>query len=895
MEQHEKYIIWDDADFSEGNVRQTMKRIGANKDQVHLLSASANLPLHEAINRLGQADDEEGMTITKARLAYDLQFALPVEVCRIDGASGVSLGRANRLKEVLDVLPLNENGGMEMSCRIVIDDDDVDAEQKDATKAMIAELFQQFVFLNLDLDIVSKSEIRKNIVKERFRRRYTEIKEELEKTLQGMAEILSRRTMSEASQETAEAMYRTLQEVEPELEKARKRPIRIAAMGTKKAGKSVIINSLLKQEYAPTSSELPTPNVIQYVPEPPDGNLWLEYKDRSLTFASADELRSYIQKEFEEAQKHTGEGSGLEDMIVHYPASGLAGFEIYDTPGPNFAGAGEEHERIAEECIEKADVCIFVMNYSNHLTTDEVNFLKKIRDSFEQSGKFYSLLIAINRIDERYNAEVEKSVTRLVDYIRKRLGELDYPNIVTFGTSALQSFYLEKIRQICVEAGENRDLVITGDVVSSLKKTNRKWMTQLRFIETSLGNLEDFHDYDTPTDRDLDRMSGVPQLRRYVRYIGEQKADLEIVDHVISACEMKSKVVKNALEVTKLTELRENDAEKIEKLSYYIGKLQTEVNRILHSLDHAVSEDTKGAAKNWVRENSEDNEEKACATARDRIEAMFDRMRFSEGDMRLIYDGNSSDKLLEIRDKTKDTIEGINKEMENVVHHGMRTYCEGRANLFRETLEDVQAQIQAEVEAVDRELEQEKDVQEMFRAFELPEFPVGVEFPTTATTGIDNGFDSDRVWKLVSHHRHARVEEREAKGIVETVKSFFGEKFYETHHDYDVKGFVDRIKQSATDRALQAIREVNHAAAAEQEEQVAAYIDSLSEQRRKYEEDYANIFRNYTNTLQLLLDDTEEHREAVQRDIEAFTQMWQVAEPFFSLLGDVIQKPMREN
>ena len=69
---------------------------------------------------------------------------------------------------------------------------------------MIAELFQQFVFLNLDLDIVSKSEIRKNIVKERFRKRYTEIKEEMEKTLQGMAEILSRRTMSEASQETAE-------------------------------------------------------------------------------------------------------------------------------------------------------------------------------------------------------------------------------------------------------------------------------------------------------------------------------------------------------------------------------------------------------------------------------------------------------------------------------------------------------------------------------------------------------------------------------------------------------------------------------------------------------------------------------------------------------------------
>ncbi len=895
MDQHEKYIIWDDADFSEGNIRQTMKRVGANKDQVHLLSASTNLSLHEAINRLGQADDEEGMTITKARFAYNLQFTLPVEVFYADGTGGEPLGRANSLREVLDVLPLDENGGLETPCRIVLDDDDVDEEQKDAAKAMIAELFQQFVFLNLDIDIVSKSEMRKNIVKERFRRRYTEIKEELDKTLQGMGEIISRQTMSEMSQATAEEMYQTLQEVQPELEKARKRPIRIAAMGTKKAGKSVIINSLLKQEYAPTSSELPTPNVIQYIPEPPDGKLQLEYKGKNLTFSSADELRAYIQKEFEEAQKYTGEGSGLEDMIVHYPAAGLAGFEIYDTPGPNFAGAGEEHERIAEECIEKADVCIFVMNYSNHLTTDEVNFLRKIRDSFERNGKFYSLLIAINRIDERYNAEVEKSVTRLVDYIRKRLGELDYPNIVTFGTSALQSFYLEKIRQLCVEAGERRDIVITGDVVSGLKKTNRKWMTQLRFIETSLGNLEDFHDYETPTDRDLDRMSGIPQLQRYVRYIGEQKADLEIVDHVISSCEMKSKVVKNALEVTKLTELRENDAEKIKKLGSYIDKLQKEVNRILQAMERAVSEDTKGAAMTWVRQNSADNEEKACARARDGIEAMFDRMHLSAGEMKEIYAGHSLEKLEEIRDKTKATIEGINKEMEEVVRHGMRTYCEERANLFRETLEDVQAQIQAEVEAVDREMEQEKDVQEMFRAFELPEFPAGVEFPATTMTGIDSGFDSERVRRLVDDHRWIRVEEREAEGFVETIKSFLGERFYETHHDYDVKGFMDRIRQSTIDRALLAIREVNRAAAEGQEAQVAAYIESLEEQRRKYEDDYASIFRNYTNTLQLLLDDTEEHKEAVQRDIEAFTQMWQVASPFFSLLGDVIQKPMREN
>ena len=40
--------------------------------------------------------------------------------------------------------------------------------------------------------------------------------------------------------------------------------IKIAAMCTKKSGKSVIINSKLNRSYAPTSSELPTPNFGDY-------------------------------------------------------------------------------------------------------------------------------------------------------------------------------------------------------------------------------------------------------------------------------------------------------------------------------------------------------------------------------------------------------------------------------------------------------------------------------------------------------------------------------------------------------------------------------------------------------------------------------------------------------
>ena len=117
---------------------------------------------------------------------------------------------------------------------------------------MIAEIFQQFVFLNLNMDIMSKSEIRTTIVRERFRKEYPNLRKNLSLALAAMEEVIDGGMLSQESQPTAEGMKETLQEIEEEMAKACKRPIRIAAMGTKKAGKSVIINTLLEQEYAPS-------------------------------------------------------------------------------------------------------------------------------------------------------------------------------------------------------------------------------------------------------------------------------------------------------------------------------------------------------------------------------------------------------------------------------------------------------------------------------------------------------------------------------------------------------------------------------------------------------------------------------------------------------------------
>ena len=254
--------------------------------------------------------------------------------------------------------------------------------------------------------------------------------------------------LSAESKERAREICNAFDVMLKEFEKAKARPIRIAAIGTKKAGKSVVINSLLERDYAPTSSTLPTPNTIVYIPaKEKDTPLTLKYKGETRIFDNAEDLKEFIGNEFKNAQKETGEGAGLPDMEITYPSDrGLNGYEIWDTPGPNVAFTGE-HEKNAKERVAQADVCIFVMNYSNHLTTDEVKFLAYAHEIFQKNNKFYSLFITVNRLDERYAVNEGKSVDRVIDYLGYRLERLDppYKNIVLFGTSALQKFYLDNV------------------------------------------------------------------------------------------------------------------------------------------------------------------------------------------------------------------------------------------------------------------------------------------------------------------------------------------------------------------------------------------------------------------------------------------------------------------
>ena len=177
----------------------------------------------------------------------------------------------------------------------------------------------------------------------------------------------------------------------------------------------------------------------------------------------------------------------------------------------------------------------------------------------------------------------------------------------------------------------------------------------------------------------------------------------------------------------------------------------------------------------------------------------------------------------------------------------------------------------------------------MFRAFELPEFPAALEFPTAASEKLKDTFDSGQLRRIAATKRWEYQVERNAKGFVESVCSFLGMKYYETRERYDVEGFKADLANVMSENAQKALSEVSEGALESQIRELTSFVGQLYEQRQQYEGDYQQIFTSYLEMLNLVLDDTNEHKEAVQKDIETFMKLGRITEGFFTLFDEVVQ------
>ena len=156
-------IILTPEDLTAENIQTTVKTMEHHSNKFYLLKADWNTDLCYVIEDLSKESDDATL-LTKTRMAYDLNFDLKTTLKIGDSDSDTEL---KTFADLLELMDFNENLILNRSdYHVIIDDSDSkSSDGENAADRAVAKLFQQIIFLNLNLDIQKKSEISKSLIK----------------------------------------------------------------------------------------------------------------------------------------------------------------------------------------------------------------------------------------------------------------------------------------------------------------------------------------------------------------------------------------------------------------------------------------------------------------------------------------------------------------------------------------------------------------------------------------------------------------------------------------------------------------------------------------------------------------------------------------------------------
>lgn len=459
-------------------------------------------------------------------------------------------------------------------CKIIINNNN---------RSTLANIVQQLVYLDIPLsnvNVMTKNEEKDIDKTNRFLNKVSILEKAVKESISKMEELPN---VDEKFGRKKNEVCESLKCILNQIKKAQDVELKIAVAASKKSGKSVIVNSMIGEELAPTSLLMATPNNCIYK-KSIDNKYHLKYNDKISDYKSADDIKKEITNIFEEAQKDEKNGFSIPDMEVSYVTdkNNFSAFTIYDTPGPD--AAHTNHYLAANKAIEKSDVIIFAMDYSKYLTQDEENYLKKIKTKFNNMEKFNSIIFVLNKLDLRYNDGAENSVIKILDFIKNRLIKIDscYKDCIIIGTSALQYFNCLEAKRL-PKCNFNNIENFQSELKNGIKEyRGKKEIKSLQFINNQCQCLDSYSCIECNSIQELMDYSGMPNLLDYVEYITKNKARDEIINYVTSVIDNQRTKIQNIFKSIDMLEelIKEND-EKIMKIKEIFTKFSDSIKEIL--------------------------------------------------------------------------------------------------------------------------------------------------------------------------------------------------------------------------------------------------------------------------------------------------------------------------
>ncbi len=777
---------------------------------------------------------------------------------------------------------------------------------KSSDEKEVANTIQQLILLGLRWNVSTPSEVATKKALKVFESQKEEVIEAAEESfkyaqnfnLEANPELIG--ASSQLKKIVGELVTTTRDNFKAIIENLRKlelRNIKVAVFATKKSGKSMVVNALLGEEFAPTSAELPTPNVIEYIPH--DGGLKLEYGGRTLHFSTKEELWDYIHMEFERVKDR---GEGLPTMRVYYPRKPGINFEIYDTPGPDLAGA-EDHKRIAEEYLNKADVAVFVVDYSKHAQESEVELLERLKEVFKQ--KMHSLICAINKLDLMFDdTSTEKIISRVALFIRHVLERSGLEGVVAIPISAMTYFYTVEFKKKFPEAVNNPEWKEFLRPKVYKDKIDR---AVARFIQNQINTFEYIFEVDPDEIRfeDIVALSNFEPFKNHLIYVAQDKAYIEKAYSTFATVDTRQKLVQNTCKSGLL--LISDETEKIRQASTkflnYTSSLLSEerFRRIVESLEEvkeevvhisvittqksiqAIASENLIAASDYFRKLTERliNElteisqkgwlDKIFTSIEDeleRLKSQFSHLTIFKGDF--LIDGIEALLREEFRGILREDLEKkieeyekrLEKEMEN-----LKSEVEGALKTLKDELQGIEVdkllpeKLEVELPSISPSFEWQHWLAEIIKKVEnnildLEKLRIEVDFKEVFKH-VHTGF----LRKILPFASPVSIDER-ADGVLEEVISHFQEAQGEIASKIEKIISSEGIQQSLRE----VVEEITRQKAEEFWQNVVSFINSVRQP-----------IEDVLKALELSVEERQKVKkllEEFEKHIEGFTTRW---------------------
>ena len=226
----------------------------------------------------------------------------------------------------------------------------------------------------------------------------------------------------------------------------------VNVVATMSAGKSTLINSLLRQKLMPAKQEACTATITEI--KDTDGDCFVA----KVYNANGELIQTYPELTFEIMEKLNGDPNVSKiraEGNIPFVESEDVSLVLVDTPGPNNS-RDPEHKAATYRMLSESSkaVVLYILNATQLAVNDDYNLLSHVADSMRVGGKQSRdrFIFVVNKLDEFKQGEdsVDAALNKVRDYLKDN--GIENPNV--YPASALTAL---EIRTLLTEGNNKFD------------------------------------------------------------------------------------------------------------------------------------------------------------------------------------------------------------------------------------------------------------------------------------------------------------------------------------------------------------------------------------------------------------------------------------------------------